>query len=446
MSVGRRSWAIVRFCTALADAVLSGLFVLPLFLVAAIARLRRGGSLVWGPVPIINNKYWSEAVAGLGYRSQTYMEEYYGAINRREDFDAYLDELPLPIWPRTLRLRTARFVAFGLCLWRHAVFHIPFSGFLLGSTPLWRLEPILLRLAGRRTVILPYGSDFYVYARIIDPCLRHGLLMSYPDNARRQAAIAARVALWERHADVVVGSFQVDGIGRWDVLPFSHLSIDTRQWAPRTSSSDADGIAGVVTVVHAPNHRGIKGTEFLVAAIEQLRTEGLKVELILLEKRPNIEVRDILRDKADILAEQFVITCYAMSGIEGMASGLPVLSNLEHPAYTQAFRRYSCLDECPILSTTPETLVRNLRILVRNPALRRELGLAGRAYVENFHSYAAARVLFGSIYRRLLDGADVDLINLYHPLKSEWRRSLPKVRHPLVGNHLPADHPACCAI
>ena len=121
------------------------------------------------------------------------------------------------------------------------------------------------------------------------------------------------------------------------------------------------------------------------------------------------------------------------------------MANLEHEAYTRVFRRYGFLDECPILSTTPETLADNLRVLVRAPALRRELGLAGRAFAEKYQSYAAARYLFGAIYERILDGREVDLLGLFHPLKSEYNRRTARVTHPLVENRLPAGsgHPTC---
>ncbi|MGI8931709.1 MAG: hypothetical protein ACR2FK_04925, partial [Sphingomicrobium sp.] len=124
----------------------------------------------------------------------------------------------------------------------------------------------------------------------------------------------------------------------------------------------------------------------------------------------------------------------------GMASGLPVLANLDHEAYTRVFRRYGFLDECPILSSPPERLVDNLRLLIRSPALREELGRAGRAYVEKYHSYAAAQYLFESIYRKF-DGEQVDLINLFHPLKSAYNRATPKIAHPLVDSRLPASDP-----
>ena len=70
-----------------------------------------------------------------------------------------------------------------------------------------------------------------------------------------------------------------------------------------------------------------------------------------------------------------------------MATGLPVLANLENKNYVNLFRRYSFLNEYPILSTSPETLKENLKLLITNPELRKELGELGRKYVEKYHSY-----------------------------------------------------------
>jgi hypothetical protein len=141
--------------------------------------------------------------------------------------------------------------------------------------------------------------------------------------------------------------------------------------------------------------------------------------------------------EADILAEQFVASVYALSGIEGMATGLPILVSLASEPHTRVFRRYSYLDECPAVSTTPETLSANLRRLVTDPALREVLGRAGRRYVEKYHSFATAQYMFGSVYHHILDGEDVDLPRLFNPFSSPFVRSKPRIEHPLVENRLP---------
>ena len=45
---------------------------------------------------------------------------------------------------------------------------------------------------------------------------------------------------------------------------------------------------------------------------------------------------------ADIHVDQLLMG-YAMSAIEGLATGLPVLSNLENEQITRVFRRFSYL-------------------------------------------------------------------------------------------------------
>lgn len=59
----------------------------------------------------------------------------------------------------------------------------------------------------------------------------------------------------------------------------------------------------LVESIHTPNHRGFKGTEFLIKAVQELKDEGYKLELILLENKKNAEVLSIMQT-ADILAEQ----------------------------------------------------------------------------------------------------------------------------------------------
>lgn len=417
--------------------VLRGLASLLAVGVAYLVPARRT-TLVWGPVPILSNRYWSLAMREAGWDSVTLMRDVF-AINARSDFDLYFEEL-VPGWLRRFRLGR-RLAPAAALIWvvRNArVVHLPLTGGPLGQSVWWRFEAELFRRKGIRTIVMPFGGDAYMYSRVIDPSLRMALLMSYPAAARREAEIAARVEYWTKRADVMIIGAMLDGLGRADVINVQPNCIDTRKWTPKTKYSGHDGRAGVVRILHTPNHRGFKGTEFLVRSIDELKAEGLLVELIILERTPNEEIRRAMQE-VDIFAEQFIASMYALSGIEAMSSGLPVLVNLQTEAYTRALRRYSFLDECPALSTVPETLTFNLRRLVTDPALRETLGRAGRRYAEKYHSFRAAQYMFGAIYRRILDGDDVDLMRLFHPLYSTYATSTPRIKHPLIDNKLPAD-------
>jgi glycosyltransferase involved in cell wall biosynthesis len=415
------------------------LVFLPIFLFAAILPGRRRNLLIWGVEPGIDNKYWSQAMKEVGYSSLTLMTNHY-AINNREDFDRYyVDFVPLPL-PKSVRWTLGSCLAFLFALRRARVINTSFWGFTLGLSGWWWLESFFFKLASIKVVIIGFGGDIYLYSRLADPSLRYGLLASYPYLARDEPRTQKKITYWSRHADCILTGYMVDGIGRWDVTTNSVYIVDTRTWSAKPDYSMHDGRSGLVKVLHAPNHRGFKGTEFIVDAVERLRAEGLQVELILVEKIPNEQVRKLMQE-VDILADQCIMTGYAINSMEGMASGLPVLANHEQEFYMRVFRRYGFLDECPILSTSPENIDENIRILVTQPELRRTLGQAGRAFVEKYHSFATAQYLFGSIYSKILDGKEIDLMNLFHPLKSEYNKRSPRVIHPLINSKLPESWP-----
>ena len=326
------------------------------FILAMIARCRttvsyKNARLVWGPTPIINNKYWSDAMKQAGFSSQTFMKGFSYSINKHADYDEYVADRY-----KLLSLKVKLPVLIWESLFRFDVFILSYNGWLLGEGPklLWCLEPLLLRLAGKKIVIIPYGSDGYVYRNIRSPSLLHGLLMSYPESSRIQDKIEAHVRLWTKHAHCVVPVIMgVDGIGRWDTICLSPVCIDTNQWTPNDRISAADGQNNTVNIVHTPNHTGIKGTEFIVDAIETLKEEGLKINLILLQNIQNDKVREILQKDADILVEQLICTGHGINAVEGMASGLPVVSILEDELYTPIFRRWSFLKKFTLVSAQP---------------------------------------------------------------------------------------------
>ena len=120
-------------------------FLTPLLLFCFVIIPKRRDRLIWGPAPIINNKYWSEAMKEAGYASQTVMSEYY-SINRREDYDVYYDDL-IPRWVPLQPLRKALGPLFGfLYMIRYEkVVHLPISGGPIGISILWGLEAHILR-------------------------------------------------------------------------------------------------------------------------------------------------------------------------------------------------------------------------------------------------------------------------------------------------------------
>jgi glycosyltransferase involved in cell wall biosynthesis len=376
-------------------------------------RRRESGApprLIYGPVPILSFKYMSRAMRSVGYEATTVADELY-VIHKREDFDVIADRRALPSPGPGLLGKLARWLGYdyGLFAWaveRHDVFHCFFDGGFLRRTPLRFLEVQLLHLAGKRVIVMPYGSDTAVPSRVRSLAWRDGLMRNYPALSRTESRTLRWIDYYSRRADFIVACVvHAETLPRWDLLTTHYYPIDTEAWAP-AEVSDADGRGAPVVVVHAPNHRGMKGTEFLVDACEQLRREGLEVELRLLERVSNQEVKAAM-ESADIVAEEFLLG-YALTAMEGMSLGRPVLSNLSEEGYYEVHRWATGLDDCPIVSTRPHEIADNLRGLIVDPALRRRLGQAGRDYVVRYHSYAAMAHLWDAIYRRVWGGEDVD--------------------------------------
>ena len=387
--------------------------------------------VVFGSSPILNIKYWSQSLCNAGFLSETFVFNYFDSISERKDWDNVL-RFKYLFLPYHLR----PFLAFILSLFKYDIFILSYRGYFLQNTIFRFLQADLLRLANKKIVIIPYGSDAYVYRNIRSSSWTHALMISYPDASKKQMIIAREVDYWNRNADAVIpGMMGFDGIARWDVFSPSSLVLDLDDWKATSKIFFSDGFNEKIVIAHSPNHRGCKGTEYLIHAIERLQSEGFLIELLLLEKIQNSKVKQILCERADILVEQLIFTGHGLSGLEGMASGIPTISNLEDETYTLPMRRWSFLNECPLVSATPEDITDVLRELITNPSLRIDLGRAGREYVEKYHGLDSAQYLFENVFDYIYGKKD-SIINLYHPILGEYPNRSPKVKHPLVNNRI----------
>jgi glycosyltransferase involved in cell wall biosynthesis len=403
---------------------------------------------VFTPIPIINNKYWAIALRNEGYSAKTLMYGLY-SINKTEDYDEYfLDRMESYKDKREYRAMYwlgidedyLYFKLFEETITEFDIFCFPFSGGILSYTLLKSKEAEILKEVGCKSVILAYGADYFQYSKITDPSYRHNILSSYPEMGRLEYKVYENYRYWAENANFIMGSESHDGLGRWDMLPVNFISIDTKQWKVSNKKNNADGKNGIVKLSHSPNHRHVKGTEYILEAVDELKAEGYNIELVLMEKLPNDEVRRILATDIDIHIEQIAYPGYALSAIEGMACGLPVISNEESELSTRFLRRYSYLNECPIVSATPESIKTILKILIANPELRNQLGKAGRSYIEKYHSEISAKNIFDKITRKVWFNEDIDLMAEYHPLvKTSYNNQSPKIEHPLVENKIPAE-------
>ena len=226
-----------------------------------------------------------------------------------------------------------------------------------------------------------------------------------PSGDSEQDALKRRRA--ERFADAADGLYVLNPdllqhVTRAQFLPYA--SVDPREWTP----TPAPG-GGTLRVVHAPSDRSRKGTMAVVSAVERLRSEGLDVELELVEGKPRAEARKAY-ERADVLVDQLVVGWYGGVAVEAMALAKPVVARLDRAALARVPGRMR--EELPVVDADATSLTDTLRLLAteRRAALG-ELGRRGRAFVERWHDpiTIAERVVGDyerALARRRTGGAD----------------------------------------
>jgi glycosyltransferase involved in cell wall biosynthesis len=249
----------------------------------------------------------------------------------------------------------------------------------------------LLKLAGKAVFVTYQGDD----ARQGAFCREHFSVSpieevdpayySPESDARKQHGIRT----FDRYADGIF-ALNPDLLHvlppRARFLPYAH--IDPRNWRPTRAAAASSR----QLVVHAPSHRGVKGTRFVLDAVSRLRSEGVEFDFMLIEGMPNDEARRVY-EKADVLVDQLLLGWYGGIAVEAMALGKPVVCYIREEDLR--FLEPEMRAQLPVIRAEPVTIYDVLKGCLTTQRLRlAEIGARGRAYVERWHDpIAIARIL-----------------------------------------------------
>jgi len=378
------------------ELVVAFLLVGPVLVAALVARLARRRGIGLGPEPLINNVHHALALRRQGFAATTFVSHEYYITNR---FDLrWLSGRPFNHYALFLKV-----------LFSFEAVYIYFNGGPLSWTFLRPCEPWLYRLAGVKIVVMPYGGDVQDFEIHDDVVYRAAYLADYPEFVRHHMRSRRRqVRRWIRHADwVIAGCDWVHYLPHWDTLMLAHFSIDTEEWCPADGGRGEPEAPRAFTpekplrVLHAPNHRAIKGTAVVESLVQRLRTEGLPIELVIVQKMPNHELKKLVQE-VDVVIEQLVIGWYGMFALEAMASAKPVLTYIA-PDLERLYILQGLLQpgELPVGKIDHLSLEPMLRSLVAGERNLPAMGRAGRQFVLKHHSLAAVGRVFARINRQL---------------------------------------------
>jgi len=240
-----------------------------------------------------------------------------------------------------------------------------------------------LKRAGKGIVVTYQGDD----ARQGDYCRSHFRVHPVDEvepgyyhpavDAHKRKRIARFDALADRIYSVNPDLLHVLP-ERAEFVPYA--SVDPREWpaVPWTLGSDE-----VPVVAHAPSHRGVKGTRFILEAVQRLRAENVPLEFVLVEDLTHAEARRLYQ-RAHLLVDQVLLGWYGAVAVEFMALGKPVICYIREDDLR--FLPPGMRADLPIISASPDTIYATLKTwLTRRRGEGPEVGRRGRAYVEAWH-------------------------------------------------------------
>jgi len=254
------------------------------------------------------------------------------------------------VWSRSRKL------SFLLrCLKDYDIFHLHSESIFTSDFR----DITLLKNLGKKIIFHFHGSD--IRGKRMDPRIKsaHARLVSTPD----------------------LFQYVLDAI--WIPQP-----IDLEYWKPLPDDKPKE----TITIIHAPTNRKKSGTDLILSTVEELKREGYPVKLSLIEGQPYENLKPYYQ-KGDIFMDKIILGIYGNIAIEGMALKKPVCVFIKKellPLYPE---------ELPVMNTAPHNLKQNLKRLIENEKLRKELGEKGRAYVERYHDVKEVALKCLSIYR-----------------------------------------------
>jgi glycosyltransferase involved in cell wall biosynthesis len=371
---------------------LANVVLLPViwFLCIAARIKRKKTDIGIGPEPLINNVWHKKALIQKGFTAETFVDSVFFIT---QEFDLRAD-LKFP----RIFFFLKWYYLFFYSIFSYKAVYMYFNGGPLRFLPLLkRIEPILYHTAGTRLVLMPYGIDVQDFTLSKNLYFKHAAFTDYPLLKFHNKTVKKQIARWTKYADhIISGCEWIDYMPYWDTLTLAHFSIDIPEIKPNPQVS-----CKKLKILHAPNHKKIKGTEHLVKAVETLQNQGYEIDLMMLEKVPNEKIKEAIIE-ADIVADQFVVGWYAMFALEAMAQAKPVMCFLRSDLI-ELYENAGLIEtnEIPILNTSIRQIQDTLLWVLNNKEKFHEIGAKSRNYVIKHHSTEKMGEIFYEINKKI---------------------------------------------
>lgn len=159
---------------------------------------------------------------------------------------------------------------------------------------------------------------------------------------------------------------------RAQFLPYANIYERTFR---KSKSKD-----GILTIVHAPTDRQVKGSEEIIFTVKKL-SQKYPIKLLLIENVSHDQAEKLYQE-ADIAIDQLKVGWYGRFAVEMMSLGVPTISYLRD---SDVKKFVPFWQEIPIVNISEQSLELALIMLIENPRLRKKIGQKSRQFVEKYH-------------------------------------------------------------
>lgn len=248
---------------------------------------------------------------------------------------------------------------------------------------------MLFRTAGLPMIISWAGGE----ARIVSEARKNNPFFYRELDETHDNMIRKRLATFSKYIDFVatdpeLAEYSLYYFKKVFILP-QPIDLSTCAYSPPEIGSQSP------IVLHIPTHRKVKGTSYIEAAVERLKSEGLDFRFQLMA--PLLTQKQVRKQiaRAEIYVDELRVGSYGMTAVEAMASGTPTITYIRE----DLVEKYP--PNLPLVNANPDTIYTKLRELIINADLRREIGLSSRKFAEEVHSLEVIGPRLKRIYQEI---------------------------------------------
>jgi glycosyltransferase involved in cell wall biosynthesis len=251
------------------------------------------------------------------------------------------------------------------------------------------LDAAIFKMAGKPMIISWAGGD----ARIIKKAREKNPYFYRENNPEWDKKVACRLEIISKSVRFVVTDCEMAEYSRpyFEKVFILEQPIDLSE----VFFAIPDEKNSKPKILHIPTSREVKGTRSIREAIEKLRRENLSFEYV--ELKPDFTQKQMRRiiGQYDIYVDDLRCGSYGITAVEGMASGKPTVTFIRDDL-AEIYPK-----DLPLVNANPDTVYGELKMLIRDAGLRREIGAKSRKYAEDHHSLEVIGPKLLAIYKEI---------------------------------------------